>query len=91
MVQYHWPGDSDLLDKLWVVGVVSRLLGYITYGILSTEQIATGIAMATDGAVVLGSGAMFGILLAIHVTQAILCSSGTATLARVTVPDESRT
>jgi len=42
--------------------------------------------MVTDGAVVLGSGAMFGILLAIHVTQAILCSSGTAMLARVTVP-----
>jgi len=49
------------------------------------ELITTGIAMATDGAVTLGSGATYGILLAIHLTQAVLCSAATRVLARMTV------
>lgn len=41
--------------------------------------------MTTDGAVVLGPGATYGILFFIHLTQAILCSAGTRVLARMTV------
>jgi hypothetical protein len=39
----------------------------------------------TDSTVVLGSGPTFGIFLALHLPQAILCSTGTRILARMTV------
>lgn len=41
--------------------------------------------MATDGALVLGSGATFGIMFGLHMAQAILCSAGTKALARMTI------
>ena len=41
--------------------------------------------MATDGALVLDPGATFGIIFALHISQAVLCSSGTRVLARMTV------
>ncbi|KAH0831949.1 amino acid permease-domain-containing protein [Lanmaoa asiatica] len=72
----------------WITGW-SNITGQVTLicsiNYSCTELITTGIAMATDGALVLGSGATFGIILALHVTQAILCSSGTRILARMTV------
>ncbi|KAN0087468.1 Amino acid/polyamine transporter I [Tylopilus felleus] len=72
----------------WITGW-SNITGQVTLicsiNYSCTEFIATGIAMATDGAVVLGSGASFGIIVALHITQAIFCSSGTRILARMTV------
>ncbi|KAF8443051.1 amino acid transporter [Boletus edulis BED1] len=69
----------------WITGW-SNITGQVTLicsiNYSCAELITTGIAMATDGAVVLGSGATFGILFAIHLTQAILCSAGTRVLAR---------
>ncbi|KAH7885382.1 amino acid transporter [Phlebopus sp. FC_14] len=72
----------------WITGW-SNITGQVTL-ICSIDfscaaLITTGIAMGTDGAVVLGSGATFGILMAIHFVQAILCSAGTRVLARMTV------
>ncbi|KAF9220947.1 amino acid transporter [Gyrodon lividus] len=72
----------------WITGW-SNITGQVTLicsiNFSCAELITTGITMATDGAVVLGSGATFGILIAIHLTQAILCSAGTRILARMTV------
>ncbi|KAF8555239.1 amino acid transporter [Imleria badia] len=71
----------------WITGW-SNITGQVTLicsiDYSCAELITTGIAMATDGAVVLGSGATYGILLIIHLTQAILCSAGTRILARMT-------
>lgn len=72
------------INYSWLV-VAPRLFDRVVHDSISTEFIATGIAMATDGAVVLGSGASFGIIVALHITQAIFCSSGTRILARMTV------
>lgn len=72
----------------WITGW-SNIMGQVTLicsiNFSCTELITTAIAMGTDGAVVLGSGATFGILMAIHLTQLIFCSAGTRILARMTV------
>ncbi|KAN0087464.1 Amino acid/polyamine transporter I [Tylopilus felleus] len=72
----------------WITGW-SNITGQVTLicsiDYSCAELITTGIAMATDGAVALGSGATYGTLLAIHLTQTILCSAGTRVLARMTV------
>ncbi|KAG2039575.1 amino acid/polyamine transporter I [Suillus americanus] len=72
----------------WITGW-SNITGQVTLicsiNFSCTELITTAIAMGTDGAVVLGSGATFGILMAIHLAQLILCSAGTRILARMTV------
>ncbi|KAG1882605.1 amino acid transporter [Suillus subluteus] len=76
----------------WITGW-SNITGQVTLicsiNFSCTELITTAIAMGTDGAVVLGSGATFGILMhpiqAIHLTQLIFCSAGTRILARMTV------
>ncbi|KAG2155825.1 amino acid transporter [Suillus bovinus] len=72
----------------WITGW-SNITGQVTLicsiNFSCTELITTAIAIGTDGAVVLGSGATFGILMAIHLMQAIVCSAGTRILARMTV------
>jgi amino acid transporter len=72
----------------WITGW-SNITGQVTLicsiNFSCTELITTGITLATDGAVVLGSGATYGILFAIHLTQAFVCSAGTRFLARMTV------
>ncbi|KAH7928394.1 amino acid transporter [Leucogyrophana mollusca] len=72
----------------WITGW-SNITGQVTLvcsiDYTCAELITTGIAMITDGAIVLGPGPTFGILLAIFFIQAILCSAGTRVLARMTV------
>ncbi|KAG9315894.1 amino acid transporter [Chiua virens] len=72
----------------WITGW-SNITGQVTLicsiNYSCAELIVTGITMATDGAVVLSSGAFYGILCAIHLTQAVICSAGTRVLARMTV------
>lgn len=46
-------------------------------------MITTAIGVQTDGAVVLSSGATFGILLAILVAHGLVCSAATTVLARL--------
>lgn len=85
MVQYHRSSNSYLLDQLFVVCPIRRRPGSPVHSTLSAELITTGIVMVTDNTVILGSGAFYGILFAIHLTQAIVCSAGTRVLARMTV------
>ena len=51
--------------------------------VISAEMITTAIAVGTDGRVVLGSGATFGILLAILFSHGIVCSAATSVLAKL--------
>ncbi len=46
-------------------------------------MITTGIAIGSNGNVVLGSGATYGILIAILVFHGVVCSAGTRILARL--------
>ena len=46
-------------------------------------MVTTAIAVHSDGAVVLGNGATYGILLAILFTHGVVCSAATNVLARV--------
>jgi hypothetical protein len=46
-------------------------------------MITTAIAVASDGATVLGPGATYGILLAILFAHGIVCSAATNILARL--------
>ncbi|EGO23956.1 hypothetical protein SERLADRAFT_362094 [Serpula lacrymans var. lacrymans S7.9] len=70
----------------WITGW-ANITGQITLvcsiGYTCAEMITSGITMATDGAVTLGSGPTFGILVAIFATQGIICSTATRTLARI--------
>ncbi|KAG2362151.1 amino acid/polyamine transporter I [Suillus spraguei] len=72
----------------WITGW-SNITGQVTLicsiNFSCAELITTAIAIGTDGTVVLGSGATFGILMAIHITQMFLCSAGTRIIARMTV------
>lgn len=72
----------------WITGW-SNFAGQVTLicsiNVTCTELITTAITMGTDGAVILGSGATFGILMAIQLSQAIFCSAGTRLLARMTI------
>ncbi|KAH7909023.1 amino acid transporter [Hygrophoropsis aurantiaca] len=72
----------------WITGW-SNITGQVTLvcsiDYTCAEFITTGIAMITDGEIVLGPGPTFGILLAIFLVQAVLCSAGTRVLARMTV------
>ncbi|KII85982.1 hypothetical protein PLICRDRAFT_115199 [Plicaturopsis crispa FD-325 SS-3] len=47
------------------------------------QLITTAIAVGTDGSIVLGAGATYGILVAILVSHGVLCSAGTRILARL--------
>ena len=49
----------------------------------SAQMITTAIAVSSDGAMVLGSGPTFGILLAILFSHGVVCSATTSTLARL--------
>lgn len=46
-------------------------------------MITTAITVGSDGAVVLGSGPTYGILLAILFSHGIVCSAATRVLARL--------
>jgi hypothetical protein len=52
------------------------------YG-LSAQMITTAITIGSDGNVVLGSGATYGILVAILVFHGVVCSAATRILARL--------
>jgi len=70
----------------WITGW-ANVTGQVTLvcGIDFTcaQMITTAIAVATDGAVIVSSGATFGILLAILFSHAIVCSAATSILARL--------
>ncbi|KAG0703807.1 amino acid transporter [Suillus ampliporus] len=72
----------------WITGW-SNITGQVTLicsvNFSCTELLTTTIALGTDGRVVLGPAATFGILMAIHLSQSILSSTGTRILARMTV------
>lgn len=46
-------------------------------------MITTAITVGSDGSVVLGSGATYGILLAILAAHGVVCSAATRVLARL--------
>jgi hypothetical protein len=48
-------------------------------------MITTAIAVQTNGAVIMSSGATFGILLAILFTHGVVCSASTSFLARLNI------
>jgi hypothetical protein len=51
----------------------------------SAQMITTALTVGSNGSIVLGNGPTFGILLAILFTHGILCSAGTALLARINI------
>jgi hypothetical protein len=88
----HWVGECDwssrpgLLYRLHLVRQILYLHGlifkFIMYG-LSAQMITTAITIGSDGSVVLGSGATYGILVAILVFHGVVCSAATRILARL--------
>ena len=48
-------------------------------------MITTAIAVSSDGATTLGSGATYGILIAILFSHGIVCSAATGVLARLNI------
>lgn len=51
----------------------------------SAQMITTALSVGSNGSVNLGNGPTFGILLAILFTHGIICSAGTAILARINI------
>lgn len=75
------------IDYTWFVNPSDDYL-YYTPDVqsISAQMITTAITVASDGAVVLGAGPTFGILLAILVAHGAVCSAATSVMARVNVP-----
>ena len=53
------------------------------HSVCSAQMITTALSVGSDGAINLGAGPTFGILLAILFTHGIVCSAATAILARL--------
>ncbi|KAJ8096330.1 hypothetical protein PM082_011488 [Marasmius tenuissimus] len=72
----------------WITGW-ANITGQVTLvcsiDFTCAQMITTAIAVSTDGAVVLSSGATYGILLAILFTHGIVCSGATRVIARLNV------
>ncbi|KAH9077072.1 amino acid/polyamine transporter I [Lactarius deliciosus] len=66
------------------VPIASWITGWANVtGQVAAQMITTAITVGSDGAVVLGSGATYGILLAILVSHGVVCSAATRILARL--------
>ncbi|ESK86661.1 apc amino acid permease [Moniliophthora roreri MCA 2997] len=78
------PGYGPLAS--WITGW-ANITGQITLvcsiDFTCAQMITTAVTVASDGAIVISSGATFGILLAILFTHGIVCSAGTKILARL--------
>jgi hypothetical protein len=51
----------------------------------SAQMVVTAVSVGSDGAVNLGPWPMYGILIALLVSHAIVCSSATHVIARLTL------
>ena len=74
------------IDYTWLVKFSTYLYGLIFKFImsgLSAQMITTAITIGSNGNVVLGSGATYGILLAILAFHGVVCSAATRILARL--------
>ena len=71
------------IDFTWLVfsEFCVLLVTHVLY--YSAQMITTALAVGSDGAVDLGNGPTFGILLAILLLHGILCSAATSVLARI--------
>jgi len=80
----YWSSRPRLLYRLYVVSPIPFLetLFPIRYG-SSAQMITTAITVGSDGAVVLSSGATYGILVAILLFHGVVCSAATRILARL--------
>ncbi|CAL1699917.1 unnamed protein product [Somion occarium] len=70
----------------WITGwanVTGQVTLVCSIDFTCAEMITTAIAVASDGAVNLGAGPTFGILLAILFTHGIVCSAATSVIARL--------
>ncbi|KII85987.1 hypothetical protein PLICRDRAFT_44440 [Plicaturopsis crispa FD-325 SS-3] len=70
----------------WITGwanVTGQVTLVCSIDFTCAQMITTAIGVQTDGAVVLSSGATFGILLAILVAHGLVCSAATTVLARL--------
>jgi amino acid permease (GABA permease) len=70
----------------WITGwanVTGQVALVCSIDYTCAQMITTAIAVSTDGAVVLGSGPTFGILLAILFAHGVVCSAATRILARL--------
>ncbi|THH31098.1 hypothetical protein EUX98_g3095 [Antrodiella citrinella] len=72
----------------WITGW-ANITGQVTLvcsiDFTCAQMITTALAVGSDGAITLGSGPTFGILLAILFTHGIVCSAATSVLARLNI------
>lgn len=77
------------IDFTWCVVPSISLRGGRTDGTVCTlypnsaQMITSAIAVGSDGAIVLGAGATYGIMLAILCCHGLVCSAATNVLARL--------
>ena len=89
----HGPSYPRLLYRLHMVwnflgtlsthGYALTVVHPSPYG--SAQMITTALNVGSDGAINLGAGPTFGILIAILFTHAMVCSAATAVLARLNI------
>lgn len=81
--QHYGADHACVLHRLYVVcRVVARACARLTVPD-SAQMITSAITVGSDGAIVLGSGATYGILLAILFCHGLVCSAATNVLARL--------
>ncbi|TFK73727.1 amino acid transporter [Pluteus cervinus] len=77
---------SPLLS--WITGwanVFGQIALVCSIDFTCAQLIATAIAIGSDGKVVLGTGATFGIIIVLLISHGIVCCSATGILARLTL------
>lgn len=90
----HWLGrryGPSHIGLLYRLHMVRRSSGWMRLGIHpllllnSAQMITTALNVGSDGAINLGAGPTFGILIAILFTHGLVCSAATAVLARLNI------
>ncbi|KAH9854849.1 amino acid transporter [Lenzites betulinus] len=72
----------------WITGwanVTGQVALVCSIDFTCAQMITTALSVGSDGAINLGAGATFGILLAILFTHGIVCSAATSVLARLNI------
>ncbi|KAF5363808.1 hypothetical protein D9756_000045 [Leucocoprinus leucothites] len=72
----------------WITGwsnLTGQVLLFCSVDFVAADMIVTGIAVGSDGRVILGPAPTFGIILALLFSHAIVCPSNSRTLARLSL------
>lgn len=82
MTQKYSPNAGLMSSQGWA-NITGQISLVCSIDFTCAQMITTAIAVASDGEMILGLGATYGILLAILFTHGLVCSAATSIIARL--------